>query len=94
MEHCYNSLRVLRFSGLRKSRRGSEDAPACWWRERSGQFTEVCQVGTVDEKKVHLVAKASFQAWRPLSGVVFREESEFEVKNGPKPKKTSNFENF
>ena len=41
----------------------------------------------MEEKKVHLVAKASFEAWRPLSGVVFREESEFEVKMAPNHKK-------
>ena len=43
-------------------------------------------------KKRCIVAKASFQAWRPLYGVVFSEESDFEVKNVPKPFKTYFFE--
>ena len=48
----------------------------------------------MEEKKVHLAAKASFEAWAPLSGVVFREESEFEVKMAPNHQKTSIFENL
>ena len=48
----------------------------------------------MEEKKVHLAAKASFQAWEPLSGVVFREESEFEVKMAPNHKKTQNVDFF
>ena len=48
----------------------------------------------MEEILVHLVAKASFQAWRPLSGVVFSEESDFEVKNGPKPTKKSKSKTF
>ena len=38
-------------------------------------------------------AKASFEVWMSVSDVVFREESEFEVKIGPKPLKSQNFPN-
>ena len=48
----------------------------------------------VCEKKHPLrkfVAKASFEAWSTASDVVFREESEFKVKNGPKLFKNRDF---
>ena len=34
----------------------------------------------METKKVHLVNKAFHGVWRPLSGVVLRQESDFEVK--------------
>ena len=40
---------------------------------------------------MHLVAKESFQAWTPLSGVVFRKESDFEVKNSQNNSKKNEF---
>ena len=42
----------------------------------------------MEEKKRHLAAKASFEAWEPLSGVGFREASEFEAKMAPNHEKT------
>ena len=56
----------------------------------------------MEEKTVHLVAKASYQAWRPLSGVVVREESEAKMASNRqkiipflrKFKKKESFNNF
>ena len=44
-------------------------------------------------KKMHLVAKASFQAWRPLSGAAFREKSEAEAKKCPTPQRRNTIVN-
>ena len=48
----------------------------------------------LEERTRHLVVKASVEAWRPLSGVVFREESDFEAKLAPNHQKTQHFGNF
>ena len=45
----------------------------------------------MEEKKVHLATKASFEVRSTVSDVVFREESEFEVKMAQNHQKTSMF---
>ena len=51
-------------------------------------------VPKMEEKRRHLAVKASFEARRPLSGVVFREESKFEVKMAPNKQNTSFSKHF
>ena len=46
----------------------------------------------MEEKKVHLATKASFEVRSTVSDVVFREESEFEVKMVQNHQKTQIFE--
>ena len=46
----------------------------------------------MEEKKVHLATKASFEVRSTVSDVVFREESEFEVKMVQNHQKTLIFE--
>ena len=45
----------------------------------------------MEEKKVHLATKASFEVRSTVSDVVFREESEFEVKMVQNHQKTHIF---
>ena len=60
-------------------------------------FCEIKKITGVCEQKRPLRkidAKASFEAWSTPSDAIFREESEFEVENGPKLIKKQVFKKF